>query len=76
SNPRELTGSIADGFMNPINYLIPVGANLGRGAVEGVDTRERNIETLDEIRTGSLDVYARLRSLWQQHRDAELGRTT
>ncbi|MFC7690272.1 VacJ family lipoprotein [Paeniroseomonas aquatica] len=35
SNPRELTGSIADGFMNPINYLIPVGANLGRGAVEG-----------------------------------------
>ena len=76
SNPRELTGRIADGFMNPINYFIPVAANLGRGAVDGIDARERNIETLDEIRTGSLDVYARLRSLWQQNRDAELGRTT
>ena len=76
SNPRELTGSIADGFMNPINYFIPLGPNLGRGVVEGVDKREQNIETLDEIRNGSLDVYARLRSLWQQHRDAELGRTT
>jgi phospholipid-binding lipoprotein MlaA len=76
SNPRELTGRIASGFMNPISYFIPIGANLGWGAVDGVDTREQNIETLGEIRNGSLDVYARLRSLWQQHRDAELGRTT
>lgn len=74
SNPRELTGSVVNGFMNPISYFIPVGANLGRGAMEGLDTREQNIETLDEVRNGSLDAYARLRSLWQQHRDAELGR--
>lgn len=76
SNPRELAGSIADGFLNPFNYLIPIGPNLGRGAVEGIDKREQNIETLDDIRTGSLDVYARLRSLWQQNRDAALGRTS
>lgn len=76
SNPRELTGSVVNGFMNPISYFIPLGANLGRGAMEGLDTRERNIETLDEIRNGSLDAYARLRSLWQQHRDAELGRVS
>jgi phospholipid-binding lipoprotein MlaA len=76
SNPRELTGSVVNGFMNPVSYVIPLGANLGRGAVQGLDTREQNIETLDEVRNGSLDAYARLRSLWQQHRDAELGRTT
>ena len=34
------------------------------------------VKTLDEIRNGSLDSYARLRSLWQQHRDAQLGRVT
>ncbi|WP_052213838.1 VacJ family lipoprotein [Belnapia sp. F-4-1] len=76
SNPRELTGSVVNGFMNPLSYVIPFGANIGRGAVGGLDTREQNIETLDEIRNGSLDSYARLRSLWQQHRNAELGRTS
>jgi phospholipid-binding lipoprotein MlaA len=76
SNPRELTGTIADGFLNPLTYFIPLGANLGRGAVEGVDEREQNIEVIDDLRATSLDFYARLRSLWQQHRDAELGRTS
>ena len=42
----------------------------------GLDERERNIEALDEIRNNSLDPYARLRSLWRQNRDAELGRAT
>lgn len=75
SNPRELVGQIGGGFMNPISYFLPFAANIGRGAVQGVDTREQNIETVDELRATSLDFYARLRSLWQQNRDAELGRT-
>jgi len=74
SNPRELTGSIVNGFLNPVNYPAPFVTSLGRSVALGVDERERNIETIDELRTGSLDVYARLRSLWQQLRDAELGR--
>lgn len=76
SNPRELTGLIGNGFTNPISWVIPFSANLGRGAVEGLDERERNIETLDELQASSLDLYARLRSLWRQNRDAELGRTS
>ncbi|MCO6419140.1 VacJ family lipoprotein [Siccirubricoccus sp. KC 17139] len=76
SNPRELAGVISDGFLNPITWVIPVEASLGQGVVSGIDMRERNIETLDEIEATSLDLYARLRSLWRQHRDAELGRST
>jgi len=76
SNPRELVGLIGNGFMNPINWVIPISAGVGRGVVEGIDTRERNIETLDELQASSLDLYARLRSLWRQHRDAELGRSS
>lgn len=76
SNPRELVGTIGNGLLNPITYAIPFGANIGRGAGEGLDERERNIETIEDIRSNSLDVYARLRSLWRQHRDAELGRAT
>lgn len=76
STPRELAGLVGNGFLNPVTYTVPIGANLGRGAGEGLDERERNIETIEEVRSGSLDVYARLRSLWRQNRDAELGRAT
>ncbi len=74
SNPREFAGMIGNGFLNPVNYPSPFLTSLGRGAALGLDARERNIETLEDLRANSLDVYARLRSLWRQHRDAELGR--
>lgn len=74
SNPRDLAGLVADGFMNPIGYFVPFWSNVLRGVVDGVDLREQNIESLDNLRAESLDFYARLRSVWQQQRDAELGR--
>lgn len=76
SNPRELTGTVVNGFLSPLNYFIPLEGHVARVVMEGLDDREQNIETLDEVRLGSLDVYARLRSLWRQNRDAELGRTS
>jgi phospholipid-binding lipoprotein MlaA len=74
SNARDLVGWIGDGFLNPVNWLLPIEATLARGTVDGIDVREQNIEGLDDLRYGSLDFYARLRSVWQQRRDAELGR--
>ena len=74
--PRDLVGDVGDGFMNPVTWLLPFGANAGRAVALGLDDRERNIEALDDVRTNSLDPYARLRSLWRQNRDAELGRAT
>lgn len=74
SNPRDLAGLVADGFMNPISYFVPFWGNMLRGVVDGVDIREQNIEEVDNLRAESLDFYARLRSVWQQQRDSELGR--
>lgn len=74
SNVRDTVGLVGDAFLNPISYFIPFEANVARGAVDGLDVREQNIENLDTLRSGSLDFYARLRSVWQQRRDAELGR--
>lgn len=76
SNPRDTVGSVADGFMNPINWLMPFYGNVSRGVVGGIDTRAQNIESVEQLRSGSLDFYARLRSVWQQHRDAELRAAT
>jgi phospholipid-binding lipoprotein MlaA len=73
---RDFGGNIVDGFLNPISWLLPFYANITRGAGLGIDQREQNIETLDALQRDSLDFYARLRSVWQQHRAAQLGRTT
>lgn len=75
SNARDLVGWVGDGFLNPFNWILPVEASIARGSVDGIDLREQNIEGLDELRSGSLDFYARLRSVWQQRRDAQLGRS-
>jgi phospholipid-binding lipoprotein MlaA len=75
SNTRDLVGTVGDGFLNPINWLLPFEGDVARAVVDGIDTREQNIEGLDALRSGSLDFYARLRSVWQQRRDAELGRS-
>jgi phospholipid-binding lipoprotein MlaA len=74
SNTRDTVGLVADGFINPIGWLLPFEGNIARSVVDGVDLREQNIEGLDALRSGSLDFYARLRSVWQQRRNAELGR--
>jgi phospholipid-binding lipoprotein MlaA len=76
SNPRDFVGGIANGLLNPISWVIPFYANLARGAVSGLDEREQNIETLQELQKDSIDFYARLRSVWQQHRNSQLGRTS
>jgi len=75
SNPRDFVGTVANGFLNPISWFLPIYANIGRGAVSGLDEREQNIEALDDLRRGSLDFYARLRSVYGQYRDGQLGRT-
>jgi phospholipid-binding lipoprotein MlaA len=74
SNPRDTVGTVADGLLNPVTWLMPFWGNVARGGVDGLDLRERNVEGLDALRSESLDFYARLRSVWQQRRAAELGR--
>jgi phospholipid-binding lipoprotein MlaA len=80
SNPRDATGMVVDMLFDPLTYIgmfAVSNINLGASVVEGVDTRARNLKTLDEIRKGSLDYYATIRSLYRQHRNDEIsnGRT-
>jgi len=73
STPRDFAGQVGNGFLNPISYPLPFLANIGRGLTMGLDERERNIGALEDLRANSLDPYARMRSLWRQNRDTELG---
>ena len=76
SNPRDAVGMAVDAYMDPF-YWIPrhygvKNTDLYRWIATGIDERSRNIENFDEIQKNAIDLYAQLRSLWRQHRGAEL----
>jgi phospholipid-binding lipoprotein MlaA len=75
SNPRDLAGSLVDIAFDPLTYIgmREKGWWTSGRRVEGlIDERSRNIDTLDELRRSSVDLYATLRSLYRQHRNAEI----
>ena len=79
SNLRDLTGRVADYFIDPVNYALRaaddtnfdwtlVGVRTGQALV----TRERLLDPIDDIYSSSLDPYASFRSIYEQHREAEI----
>ena len=72
SSARDGVGLVADHFMDPLTYLASRNVRLARFAIEGIDTRSRNIETVEELRRDSVDFYARVRSLYRQTRENEI----
>ena len=76
SDARDTVGLVADSYADPFNGLMRKNGDdgtyviVGRTVVAGIDLRSRNIDLLDRIRSTSLDYYATLRSLYQQHREA------
>lgn len=76
SNPRDASGKVVDMLMDPmfwftdhntIKYMM-----YGRVALEVIDARSRNLDTLDEIRRNAIDYYATIRSLYRQDRAAAI----
>jgi phospholipid-binding lipoprotein MlaA len=76
SNPRDAVGLGTEFFADPLNiYLSNIDYDYipyVRSAIQTVDTRSRNIELLDKIRSTSLDYYATIRSLYRQRRAADI----
>ena len=75
SNPRDAVGYGVDSVMDPWGWVLPSHLqwiNYTRTGIQGIDLRSRNLETLDQIKKGSLDFYATMRSLYRQHRNDEI----
>ena len=73
SNGRDSAGYIGNIALDPFTYASFGGVNALRYSKYGlglVDSRERLIETIDDIRKSALDPYATFRSLYQQNRRA------
>jgi phospholipid-binding lipoprotein MlaA len=80
SNPRDTVGMVAEWLADPVDYgFAAAGASWGsyaRGGVSGVEKRENNIEGLDDVERNSIDLYSAIRSLYRQHRNAEIKNKT
>jgi phospholipid-binding lipoprotein MlaA len=77
SNPRDGIGSGVDGYIDPFRYVLreqhsATYVTAGRAILDGVDKRSRSIDALDEMQREAIDYYASFRSLFRQHRSAEL----
>jgi phospholipid-binding lipoprotein MlaA len=75
SNPRDAAGDVVNVALDPTTYITfrsSIYWMIGRGTLSLVDTRARNIGTIDEIERSSVDLYATERSLYRQHRNAEI----
>ena len=81
SNPRDAVGMLVDNLLDPVNIIArggEIGGSddggfaFGRGFVAGIDTRARNLDTLEELRKNSVDFYATIRSVYRQRRENEI----
>ncbi len=75
SNPRDVVGMGGDIAMDPFTYLRWHNYtlyNVIRAGVGVIDLRARNVDNLDQIERTSVDLYATTRSLYRQHRNAEI----
>lgn len=78
SDPRDAGGYGADIVLDPFTW---VGSshntglkifNWTRYGLNAVDARERVLDSIDQIKKTALDPYATFRSLFRQHRRAQL----
>ncbi len=73
--PRELGGTVADIFFDPLTYAKFNNAttwSVVRAGASVLDYRAANVDTVEQIERSSIDFYATTRSLYRQQRNSEI----
>ena len=77
SNIRDAFGRGLDTIFNPLTFAYRINnvgfeARLPEPVVSGVSTRDKYMDYIEEIKNGSLDFYATMRSLYRQKRAKDI----
>ena len=78
SNPRDAGGYAVDIAYDPLTWASFGGdraVQLSRYGVTAVDTRERLLDPIDQVKKTALDPYATFRSLYRQNRQDTIEKT-
>lgn len=74
SSVRDTAGLVVDSYADPVRIVAFNSDNewiyYTRTVVEGIDTRSRLLETIEDLRRNSLDYYASVRSIYSQKRQS------
>lgn len=68
SNLRDTTGRVADYFSSPWHYYLDTPEEIELAVGQGLITRERWSDAIDDAYNGSLDPYTTFRSMYEQRR--------
>ena len=69
---RDGIGLIADTAMNPLNYVLPIGATLGIYATDTVNERSLNLDKFERVEDTVVDLYGAVRDAYLQRREAKI----
>ena len=69
---RDAVGIAGDIFMNPVNYVIPFGPNLGLNAGGRLNDRAVNLETFEGLEESTIDLYGAVRSGYLDRRAKDI----
>jgi phospholipid-binding lipoprotein MlaA len=76
SDPRDAVGMGVNVFMDPFTWVgqgVAVQVlDWSRFGLNALDQRERHLDDIDSIKKTALDPYATFRSLYRQHRQAQI----
>ena len=76
SNARDAVGRIVDHFFNPFSYIGSLNARLpytaSKNIMSAVNFRAENFDQIDDLRSNSLDAYAKVRTIYRQQRRAAI----
>jgi phospholipid-binding lipoprotein MlaA len=76
TNPRDASGHAVDIVGDPFTWLgegtVVTVLDWSRFAMNALDQRERALDPIDSIKKTALDPYATFRSLYRQHRQAQI----
>ena len=79
SNPRDAAGLAGDFALDPLSWVgrgyLVTDAGIARFGLTAVDARSQHIEDIDKLKATALDPYATFRSLYRQHRAAQIEET-
>lgn len=73
SSLRDTTGRVGDYFINPLSQCcIDSEERFGLLGAGAVSDREANIEVIEDLKSNSLDLYATVRTVYAQQRQADI----
>ena len=71
---RDGVGFVGDLFLDPLNYVLPLGGRLGFFVGNAINDRSLNLQLFEQVEADVFDLYSAVRNAYLQRRQREIER--